>query len=214
LKPFLLFDFDGTLADSIGLGMQIVNQLAPQFGIKPLSKDEFEKLRSLSIPKALKTLKIPFYKVPKAISMALLEYRHLIHELHPFEGIHDMLEELRAMDCKMALLSSNTKENVMHFLEQHDLDFFEWVEGTSGILKKHSSIRKQLKKHNLRPENVIYVGDEVRDVIAAHKCGLKIISVSWGFHTVDLLSSKNPDYLVETPEQIVEIVRLKVAGSR
>lgn len=210
MKPFLLFDFDGTLADSIGLGMQIANQLAPQFGIKPLSKEDFDKLRNLSIPKALKTLKIPFYKVPKAISLALLEYRHLVHELHPFPGIHDMLEELRGMDCRMALLSSNTKENVTHFLEQHDLNFFDWVEGTSGILKKHSSIRKQLKKHNLKPENVIYVGDEVRDVIAAHKCGLKIISVSWGFHTVELLSSQNPDYLVETPQQIVQIVRDEV----
>jgi phosphoglycolate phosphatase len=54
---------------------------------------------------------------------------------------------------------------------------------------------------------VIYVGDEIRDIIAAHKCGIRIISVSWGFHTVDLLASKNPDYLVDNPRQIVQLMR-------
>jgi len=207
MKPFLLFDFDGTIADSIGLGLQIANTLAPQFGIAPLSKEDFDRVRSMSIPKAMKTLNMPFYKLPKAIPLALAEYHRLIHDLLPFEGIHDMLQDLQNMGCKMALLSSNTKENVKHFVDQHDLDFFEWVEGTSGILKKHSSIRKQLKKHKLKADNVIYVGDEIRDVIAAHKCGLRIISVSWGFHTVALLSSQNPDYLVETPTQIVQLVK-------
>jgi len=206
VKPFILFDFDGTLADSIGLGLEIANKLAPRFGIEPLSKEVFDLVRTMSIPKALKTLKIPFYKVPKAISLALVEYRHLIHELHPFEGIHEMLAELKNLGFRMALLSSNSKENLDHFIHQHDLGYFDWVEGTSGILKKHSSIRKQLKKHNLRTENVIYVGDEIRDIIAAHKCGLKIISVSWGFHTVELLSSKNPDYLVDKPSQIVQLL--------
>jgi HAD superfamily hydrolase (TIGR01549 family) len=207
VKPFLLFDFDGTLADSIELGLNIANKLAPRFGIDELSKEDFERIRSMTIPKALKMLKIPFYKLPKAIPYALLEYRHLIHELHPFDGIHDMLQELKTMGCRMALLSSNSKENLNHFLDQYDLNFFEWVEGTSGILKKHSSIRKQLKKHKLEPKNVIYVGDEIRDVIAAHKCGLRIIAVSWGFHTVDLLSSENPDFLVDNPEQIVQLMR-------
>lgn len=205
--PFLLFDFDGTIADSIHLGLKIANNLAPDFGIKRLSEEDFAKVRTMSIPQALKWLKIPFYKLPKAIPRALVEYRHLIHELEPFPGIREMLENLHQISCPMALLSSNTDENVKHFLAQHQLEYFEWIEGTSGILKKHSSIRKQLKKHKLKPGNVIYVGDEIRDIIAAHKCGLRIISVSWGFHTTDLLSAKDPDFLVDNPAQIVELIR-------
>lgn len=205
--PFLLFDFDGTIANSMDLGMQIANSLAPRFGIDSISREEFDLMRTMSIPKALKTLKIPFYKLPQAIPLALVEYRHMIHDLHPFEGIHDMLRDLRNLGHRMALLSSNSKENLNHFIIQHDLDFFEWVEGTSGILNKHSSIRKQMRKHGLKPDNLIYVGDEIRDIIAAHKCGIRIISVSWGFHTVDLLASKNPDYLVDNPLQIVQLMR-------
>lgn len=211
--PFLLFDFDGTIADSIGLGLQIVNRLAPSFGISPLSKEDFDLVRSMSIPKALKALHIPLSKIPKAIPLALAEYRYLIHELYPFEGIAEMLADLQSMGCKMALLTSNTKENVEHFIQHHELDYFEWVEGTSGILKKHGSIRKQLKRHKLRADNVIYVGDEIRDIMAARKCKLRIISVSWGFHTVELLSTKNPDYLVQSPDQIVQIVRSLISNT-
>jgi phosphoglycolate phosphatase len=206
-KPFLLFDFDGTIADSIHLGLKIANSLAPEFGINQLSDEEFAIVRTMSIPKALKWLKIPLRKLPKAIPHALAEYRHLIHELEPYPGIHEMLDELTALGCRVALLSSNSRENVQHFLEQHQLHHFDWVEGTSGILKKHSSIRKQIKKHKLRKDEVIYVGDEIRDIIAAHKCGLKIVSVSWGFHTTDLLAGQNPDYLVDKPSQIVDVVR-------
>lgn len=205
--PFLLFDFDGTIADSIHLGLKIANSLAPQFGIKELSEEDFAIVRTMSIPKALKQLKIPFHKLPKAIPLALAEYRHLIHELEPFPGIPQMLDQLAGLGCRMALLSSNSRENVLHFLDHHNLHYFEWIEGTSGILKKHGSIKKQMKKHGLKKENLIYVGDEVRDVIAAHKCGLKIVSVSWGFHTTDLLAGKNPDYLVDKPSQIVDVVR-------
>lgn len=205
--PFILFDFDGTIADSIHLGLKIANSLAPSLGIKELSEEEFATVRTMSIPKALKWLKIPFYMLPKAIPLALVEYRHLIHELDPFPGIREMLDELKSMGCRMALLSSNSRENVTHFLEHHDLHHFDWVEGTSGILKKHSSLRKQIKKHKLSKHEVIYVGDEIRDIIAAHKCGLKIISVSWGFHTTDLLAGKDPDFLVDNPRQIVELIR-------
>lgn len=212
--PFLLFDFDGTLADSICLGMRIANNLAPQFGVEPLSEEQFARVRTMSIPKALKMLNIPFYKVPKAIGLALVEYRHLIHELKPISGIPEMLKELKDMGCPMALLTSNTQENVNHFLDNHELHYFDWIEGTSGILKKHSSIRKQIKKHQLEKKNVIYVGDEIRDIIAAKKSGIRVISVSWGFHTTELLSSHNPDFLIENPQQIVELMKSLVAAGK
>ncbi len=205
--PFLLFDFDGTLADSVCFGLKIANNLAPEFGIEPLNEEQFAQARTMSIPKALKMFKIPLYKVPKAIAMALVEYRHVIHELEPFAGIPEMLKELKELGCHMALLTSNTGENVNHFLDNHELHYFDWIEGTSGILKKHGSIRKQIKKHKLDKRNVIYVGDEIRDIIAAKKSGIRVISVSWGFHAAELLSSHNPDYLVEEPQEIVELMK-------
>lgn len=207
MKPFLLFDFDGTLADSFGFGVEIVNRLAPQLGLREFTAEDIETARSMSIPKALQTLKIPLFKVSRAIPMILSEFRHHVGEMQSFEGIREMLNELQNMGIQMALLSSNSQENLERFIEHHHLYYFEWIEGTSGILNKQRSIRRLLKKHDLAPENVIYVGDEIRDIVASHKCGLRIIAVSWGYNTMELLTSKDPDYLVDKPSQIVEIIR-------
>jgi phosphoglycolate phosphatase len=207
LKPFLLFDFDGTIADSMHLGQKIANLIAPEFGHIAFSEEDFKRFRSLPMHKVIKELRIPFYKIPRVISRALIEYRHFLPELEPCEGIVGMLKTLFDMRIPVALLSSNTGENVQMFLSRHKIDNFMWVEGTSGILKKANRIKLQLKKHQLDAKNVIYIGDETRDIDAAHKCGLKVIAVTWGFHTADLLCSHNPDYLVEKPEEIVQIVK-------
>lgn len=209
MKPFLLFDFDGTIADSLHLGWKIANIIAPHFGHDAFSEEEFEHFRSLPITRILKELHVPLYKLPLAIKMALSEYRHLVHELEPCKGIIGMLEQLKNMQIPMALLSSNTGENLNLFLKRLQIEAFEWVEGTSGILRKQHRIKQQIKKHKLDPKQVIYVGDETRDIDAAKKCGLKVIAVTWGFHTVEYLSSHNPDYLVHHPDEIVEIARLQ-----
>ncbi len=207
MKPFLLFDFDGTIADSFHLGIKIANRLAPSYGLSQFTDEDFKRFRSLPMHKVLKELKIPFYKIPGAIKLALSEYHHLLSELEPCTGVMDMLKNLKDMLIPMALLSSNNHENLAYFLQRYGIDTFEWVEGTSGILKKANRISKQLKRHGLKPSEVIYVGDEVRDIEAARKCGIRVIAVTWGFQTTELLCSHKPDYLVDNPAQIMELLR-------
>jgi len=206
VKSFLLFDFDGTIADSMHLGQKIANNIAPEFGHESFSAEDFQRYRSMPMHKVIRELHIPFYKIPKVISRALIEYRHFLPELEPCEGIVEMLKALSDREIPMAMISSNTGENVQMFMSRHGILHFKWVEGTSGILKKAHRIKQQLKKHGLNTKQVIYVGDETRDIEAAHKCGLRVIAVTWGFHTADLLCSHNPDYLVSKPEEIVRIV--------
>ena len=206
MKPFLLFDFDGTIADSIQLGLKIANKLAPQFGFPTFTENDIQHFRSLTWHKIAAETKIPFYKIPKIVTRAIKEYKHLISELEPCAGIVEMLNEFTSKAIPMALLSSNTKENVDIFLKSYKLNSFLWIEGTSGILNKAKDIKKRLKKHQLTSDAVIYIGDEVRDIEAAHKCGLKSIAVTWGFHTADFLESYHPDYIVNKPKEIVEIV--------
>ncbi|HNV62026.1 MAG TPA: HAD-IA family hydrolase, partial [Candidatus Cloacimonas acidaminovorans] len=143
------------------------------------------------------------------------EYKRLISELEPCAGIVEMIKELALKEIPMALLSSNTVENVHLFLTNHKIDSFLWIEGTSGILNKAKDIKKRLKKHKISATEVIYIGDEIRDIEAAHNCGLKVIAVTWGFHTAEFLASYKPDYLVNEPKEIVEIVnRLTVKSEK
>ncbi|OQC06791.1 MAG: Pyrophosphatase PpaX [Candidatus Cloacimonetes bacterium ADurb.Bin089] len=206
MKPFLLFDFDGTIADSIQLGLKIANNLAPEFGYSAFTKNDVQHFRTLTWHKIAAEMKIPFYKIPQIVTRAFKEYKRLIVELEPCAGIIEMLNEFTSREIPMALLSSNTVENVHLFLTNYKIDPFLWIEGTSGILNKAKDIKKRLKKHQITSNAVIYIGDEVRDIEAAHKCGLKSIAVTWGFHTADFLESYHPEYIVNKPQEIVEIV--------
>ena len=215
MKPFLLFDFDGTIADSIQLGIKIANNLAPQFGYPPFTENDIQHFRSLTWHKIAREMQIPFYKIPKIVTIAFKEYKRLISELEPCAGIVEMIKELALKEIPMALLSSNTVENVHLFLTNHKIDSFLWIVGTSGILNKAKDIKKRLKKHKISTNEVIYIGDEIRDIEAAHNCGLKVIAVTWGFHTAEFLASYKPDYLVNEPKEIVEIVnRLTVKSEK
>ncbi|MDY0219032.1 MAG: HAD-IA family hydrolase [Candidatus Cloacimonas acidaminovorans] len=215
MKPFLLFDFDGTIADSLQLGLKIANNLAPQFGYPPFTENDIQHFRSLTWHKIAREMQIPFYKIPKIVTIAFKEYKRLISELEPCAGIVEMLNELALKEIPMALLSSNTVENVHLFLTNHKIDSFLWIEGTSGILNKAKDIKKRLKKHKISTNEVIYIGDEIRDIEAAHNCRLKVIAVTWGFHTAEFLASYKPDYLVNEPKEIIEIVnRLTVKSER
>lgn len=207
MKPYLLFDFDGTIADSIHPMFDLLNKLAPKLGYAPVSQDEFDLLRNMSIGGIMRHLRIPFYKVAIYMPRVLNEYRHIVHDLEPCAGMPQLLEDLSAHGVNYSILSSNSFENVHLFLQKHGITGYDWVEGTGGILNKHARIAHQISKHKLDRSKVIYIGDESRDIQAAKKCRIKVISVTWGFHTAGHLTEHEPDWLVTDPQQILEIVQ-------
>lgn len=204
--PYLLFDFDGTIANSIDLLYQIMNQFAPDYGIEHISEEDFMVIRNMSAASIIRLAGVPLYKIPFIIGRVLRVYKKRVHELEPYPGIHSMLQNLRADGIGLALLSSNSRQNVIQFLDRHRLHYFDWIEGTSGVLDKQNRIRRQIRKHRLDSAQLIYIGDESRDIEAAKACGIKVISVTWGFHPERLLQRHNPDYLVDKPEQILQIL--------
>lgn len=209
-KPYLLFDFDGTIANSIDKLFVLINGLAPRYGYQPISRELFEQLRNLPLRQAFKLLKLPLYKLGRAIPIVLHEYRKIVPDLEPCEGIVPMLRILEQEGIPMSLISSNNTEYVQAFLHNHEIACFDWVEGTGGILKKHTKINRQIKKHGLDKAQVVYVGDETRDIKAARKSKVRIISVAWGLHSAENLLNHKPDHLVRLPEEIVGIAKSMV----
>ncbi|NES07303.1 MAG: HAD hydrolase-like protein, partial [Okeania sp. SIO2F4] len=79
---------------------------------------------------------------------------------------------------------------------------------TSGttLFGKHRAIKKYLKSENIQPEEMVYVGDETRDINAAKKAKVKAIAVTWGFNSREALSEYQPDALVEQPQELIEVI--------
>ncbi|KAA9331751.1 HAD-IA family hydrolase [Adhaeribacter soli] len=210
---FVVFDFDGTLADSKHVAISAINQLADRHHYKPIRPEALEQLRKLSIAERCRLLGWPVYKLPFLAAELYQLYKHSLHEINLFPGIRELLTELQRNNIQVAILSSNSEQNIRTFLQANNLEFVQHVICSNRIFGKDKMLRKFLKTHQLQPQNVLYAGDEVRDVIACKKCGIKISWVSWGFDSQELVQSENPDFIVHSPEEILGLLSISSKAS-
>ena len=207
--PTLIFDFDGTLADSLDQSRQVGNVLAPRFGLQPVSLETFAALRELTVAEIQKQLKIPTWKIPLFLFFFRREMLQRLPSLNCVEGMPNVLKQLQEKQVQLGILTSNTLSNVNAFLEHHQLrSYFQFVDGGVRILGKGQRLRRLLKQNNLDPRYVFYVGDEIRDVLAAQQVGIQSVAVTWGFNTSEALRSLQPTFLIDHPLQLLEIIEM------
>ncbi|MCX7748783.1 MAG: HAD-IA family hydrolase [Clostridia bacterium] len=207
MTKHIVFDFDGTLVNSIGIMFEIGNELAQKYKYTQLKKEDFASLRNLSIKELCKKLGIPFYKLPKLLMETLSRYRRFLGTLQMMEGMRELILKLHEQGYILSIISSNSVPNIETFLKNNHLqDTFHNIYSSKGLFGKHNTINGFIKKYNIPKKNMIYVGDEIRDIDACKISGVKIIAVSWGFNSAALLSKAGPDYLVHTPLEIVHIL--------
>jgi len=206
-KPlYLLFDFDGTIADSFRLGMAILDDLRPFFNLPLLSDEELYAMRGLPIPVIFKKLGISIFKLPGIIHHAKKSMHLRLNELIPIVGMPEALQHFHKMKIPMALLTSNSSENVLPFLDKHLINVFAWFDFDVNFFNKSRHIRIQMHKRNLMEYNCIYIGDETRDIKAAKDNKLPVISVTWGLQPTVLLEKHKPDYLIDTPTTLLGLI--------
>ncbi|PMB02817.1 carotenoid oxygenase, partial [Fischerella thermalis CCMEE 5196] len=83
---------------------------------------------------------------------------------------------------------------------------FEFIYSGITIFGKTTIINNLLKQKQLKPEEVIYVGDETRDIEASKKANIKVVAVSWGFNSPEVLAKQNPNYLIHHPSELLDVV--------
>ncbi len=204
----LLFDFDGTLADSLPVLVNLIKKLAPEFNYKlPQPTSEIiEELRDIPLDTIIKKLNISIFALPLLIKRIKDELNQQSKTLQPIPGIPDVLKQLNNKGYKLGILTSNSYESVKKFLHNNGLDFCDAVYSDIGIFGKHTALNHFLTYYKLSPQDIVYIGDEVRDIKAAQKTGIRIIAVSWGFNGPSLLQAAHPDFLVSTPSQLLEVI--------
>lgn len=200
-----IFDFDGTIADSLEAFIAVFNKNIRE-NKDPLSPEEIQLLRSMSSRRAIRSLGVRWWQIPKLIARGLPDFRALVPSLNTFNGLPSTLKELQGRGDKLFIVTSNTKGSVDTFLQVHQIDkYFTDVDTGAGIFKKAKHIRGIIAKHQLLKNETVYIGDETRDIQAARFARVKIVSVTWGFNTVAVLKKRRPNYLIDNPEQLLDI---------
>lgn len=201
-----IFDFDGTLADSLQLVIREYNLLAPRFRTKPIALTDLSRLRQMKAQDLLREHEVSFWKLPFLVSAMRRQMRAHVTELQPFSGVVDALRALESAGVACHILSTNSAENIRRFLARHALGSFGEVMGGASMGGKATLIRKFVRRTGLDAKDVLYVGDEVRDLVAARRAGVRGVAVSWGYADAALLRAERPYALVETPHELLRVL--------
>ncbi len=203
----ILFDFDGTIANSIDTGITIINRLAKDFGYKQLDLDEIKRLQNLSSREIVKQSKVSIFALPFLVRRFQAELNREIQNLHPIPGMREALLTLKQHGDRLGIISSNSEENVRAFLKAQSLEsVFDWVSSSPKIFGKSRVIKQVIRQNRLDPQTVFYVGDETRDIEAAKKSKVRSIAVSWGFNSRQALAAYQPDFLIQHPQEFAGII--------
>lgn len=198
----LIFDFDGTIADTLGETRVIFNQIAPDYGIREVEEHEITELRHLSLKEILKKLDIPKRRVPSIIARGTGMMRANLDRLQLIPGMREALTELRGHTEAFGILTSNSTANVDVFLRNHGIrELFEFVSSTSKLTGKARHLRAIRKTFSVKNHEMCYIGDELRDVKAAQKAKIPHAAVSWGFNSRESLEQSKPTYLFDHPHE-------------
>lgn len=208
-RKTIIFDFDGTIANTEEVLLSIINRLSSEFGYKKITKKDINKFKNQTALSVFKSWGIPLIKLPLIIRKS----RQLLHqeiEMVPLKkDIANTLQKLKNKGHQLGILTSNSKENTEKFLKKHKLQIFTFIHSEKNIFGKDKALKHLLKHHNLNLDEVVYVGDEVRDIDSCKKAGVKIIAVTWGFNGKEILVKHQPDYLIENPSDLLKILNIQ-----
>lgn len=205
-KHFFIFDFDGTIADTLSLVIQICNQLANEFDFNKIEARDIQNFKEQSFHQTRKHLNIPYLKIPKILSQAKKEIYSNIDSIQPIDHIKEVLLTLHEKEIILGILSTNSHKNISRFLKNHNLNIFSFIKTSSKVMGKHHALKRIIKEQNLNQYNVIYFGDEIRDIISARKANIPVAAVSWGYNSTSALKKEKPDYLLTHPKDILKII--------
>lgn len=206
-RKVIIFDFDGTIADILPIIYKYGPDFSEEFSNKKLTLKEIDDLRGNTIKEIIKKLKVPFIKLPIMLIKAKGIFTKEMNHIQLVDGIKKVLQELKKRGYSLGILSSNSMENLNEFLEKNRLLLFDFIHSEFNIFGKDKALKNLLKKYDIKLKNVIYIGDEVRDIEACKKDNIQVIAVTWGLNTKEILKKYHPTHLVDKPSEILEILK-------
>ncbi len=197
----VIFDLDGTLADSMPWFLRNVNDVADRFGFRRVADEDIEPLRHATTREILARLEVPLWKLPViARHMRRLKSEQAA-SIALFPGVGTMLRTLADHGMRLALVSSDTEANARVKLGEL-AELFCWFDCAASIFGKPAKFRRVLKRADVSAARTIAIGDETRDIEAARAVGIACGAVTWGYAAPQALRARGPDLVFERMEDL------------
>jgi phosphoglycolate phosphatase len=198
-----IFDYDGTLADSLPWFGSVFQDLIARFDLAPVSADELDGLRGLSGREIMARLKLPMWKLP-AISRDMRRRKlAAAGEISLFNGIPKVLADMQDLGIKTAIVSSDSEASVRLGLGPSATLIARFDCGAS-VFSKHHKFRRVARRLDINPSDTICIGDELRDIEAARAAGMDSGAVAWGYALPAALQSARPTHFFSSIEEMTQ----------
>lgn len=207
-----IFDLDGTLLDTLSDLAASVNYALRTYGMPEHSVDDVRRFVGNGV-RLLMERAVPGGTANPLFDEAFATFRqhYMLHSLdttQPYDGIPEVLAELRQRGCRLAVVSNKfmtaTQELIRHFFP----DTIEVAIGeheAEGIRKKPApdTVIEALRQLGVGKENTVYVGDSDVDIQTAANAGLPCISVLWGFRDREFLTQHGAVTFISSPRELL-----------
>lgn len=217
-----VFDLDGTLLDTLQDLANSVNYALRQHGMPEHTIDDIRRFVGNGV-RLLMERAVPDGARNPQFEAAFATFRqhymqHSLDTTRPYDGIPELIHELKARGCQMAVVSNKmmaaTQELVHHFFP--DIPVAIGEHEAAGIRKKPApdTVYEALRQLGIihhpssiihHPSSIVYVGDSEVDIETARNSGLPCISVLWGFRDRDFLLAHGATTFAEHPLDILSI---------
>ena len=202
----VVFDFDGTLADSARWMRGVIDQMAIKHRFKRVHDDEIEMLRGRGTREILAYLGIEAWRLP----FIARDVRRLSAAAAPslslFEGVPALLQLLHARGIGIAVVTSNAEETVRTVLGPCASLVGHYACGAS-LFGKDRKLAALARTVQLRGSEILCLGDETRDLEAARAVGLTAGAVTWGYANETVLRAAAPDHVFERVAEVAALFR-------
>ncbi len=197
-----IFDFDGTLADSFPWFIRVVNGVADRYRFRRIEEADVDTLRGFSARQMMKHLAVPAWKLPQSMRALRNMKAADVEQIRLFAGVDEMLRSLAERGVELALVTSNSYDNAVRILGPENAARFRYYECGMSMFGKRAGFRRVLRRSGIPRERAICIGDEIRDLEAAHAEGIAFGAVAWGFTHLASLRAHAPAEVFATVDEI------------
>lgn len=203
----IIFDFDGTLANTLGTLIDIYNNyIVKEFRCKPFDHSKLEDFQKRRPSEFMKDFGITPLKLPFIAVRARNLLRREMPNVEAFQGIIHTIHQLKEKNIKLGIVTSNSEKNARLFLQRYQIEqYFDFVNGGRSLISKKKALLRVIKNHQIDTKKVLYIGDEIRDISSCREVGIPVAAVMWGNHHPDLLKAHQPDWMLQSPQDILDL---------
>ena len=219
-KENLFFDLDGTLTDSMPGITRAVRYALRHFGI---IEEDLNVLRPFVGPPLRDSFQEFYGFSDRDAKRAVAVFREYYTgrgwmENEPYEGIREMLEELKGAGKRLYVATSKPEDMAMRVLDHFGLTgCFEFVGAAisdSIRAKKDEVIVHVMESCDLleKKDSILMVGDRKHDILGARKAGIQAMGVLYGYGSREELLTAGADWLCETPKDLPTLLKTLETG--